>query len=1122
MTTYQPLITKDGRVERLDDPDGLAIAHVADVDYIDFDTTPNVAGAIGRLKWNNDDGTLEAGMLGGEVTLQIGQEQLMRVTNNTANTILNGTPVYTTGTSGYYRTIAPGDAVAIQSAFVYGIATENISTNSEGYICLDGLVRGVDTSTYNEGDPIYLAQGGGITPTAPDWPNYKCYLGRVLTVNGSDGVISVEIDMNPWLAILSDTVVAGAVDGSVLTYNSTQNAWLAGRGTAPFFNGSFKEHIDAFVTSPDSVNIVFSLEQSGGGDLTMQFDDGETILDCTPAQTINLTPGTDTSPAGTMVYIPFSTKTLTSGSTWPSEEHIRVAYVALPSASFVNTYGGPYVNQNWNDHLRGVDKQGHMTHITKKIRLGMGATWYSGINPDGDDDSYFTMNTGNVYWKSTSGVISQLHDQTFSAKDTSVNNVILVANDPDAAYTVIDNLFTGITDDSTGNTIGNNKYFSLIFWGVQNKTDQGSGVVVNLPAGSYTNIDSALVDLSSYDDYNFAREFSIDSGVAFLICRATFRMGTTGWTWVQTDDLRGKVPSNIAGGGGGGVTDHGALSGLADDDHTQYALVDGTRAFTGNITVPSIETTASQNMVITHSSTNVFVVNTGNNLNFGTSYAASVIIGGENQTLNATHSVMLGGNTNNIRDGVIESAIIGGTGHVLRTQDKQAIIGGRDGTANGFCSIIAGGRANGTRGSYSGAFAGWGNTANGEGAISVGGKDQTCCATYSATISSLSGNVQGNYSAIVAGQSCTIEGSTNNSVILGSYNSTIKTSDSTIIAGQSNTANGDGSAAIAGQTQTCNGDYSVAAGSLNSFVEADYSVIIGGKNNSISADSVNSAIIGASLSSINNSLYGVIAGTFNSETENNASVILGGFHHRSDGVSTAIVGGQTHTIENHYSFIGGGVQNTSNGGSSAMCGGQDNDLTGDYSAIIAGRDNTTTNSFAAIIGGRYNEVSGQYGIAHGRYADSPHYAGQAQSGGSFNSTAGETQIMRLHMGGSQTSGASVDLTLDSTTNGQALVIPAKTLWYVRATVVAYSLAANQSAAYRVYSAVSRGATGNAAFVTTGALPTNPYVLEDASSHPANFSLTGVIRTGNVVTFNATYTGSARWSAMVDITQIRID
>ena len=31
------------------------------------------------------------------------------------------------------------------------------------------------------------------------------------------------------------------------------------------------------------------------------------------------------------------------------------------------------------------------------------------------------------------------------------------------------------------------------------------------------------------------------------------------------------------------VTDHGSLAGLSDDDHTQYILVDGTRAFTGNV-----------------------------------------------------------------------------------------------------------------------------------------------------------------------------------------------------------------------------------------------------------------------------------------------------------------------------------------------------------------------------------------------------------------------------------------------------------------------------------------------------------------------------------------------------------
>jgi hypothetical protein len=38
-----------------------------------------------------------------------------------------------------------------------------------------------------------------------------------------------------------------------------------------------------------------------------------------------------------------------------------------------------------------------------------------------------------------------------------------------------------------------------------------------------------------------------------------------------------------AGGGAGGASDHGLLVGLADDDHTQYLLVDGTRAMTGDL-----------------------------------------------------------------------------------------------------------------------------------------------------------------------------------------------------------------------------------------------------------------------------------------------------------------------------------------------------------------------------------------------------------------------------------------------------------------------------------------------------------------------------------------------------------
>jgi len=62
------------------------------------------------------------------------------------------------------------------------------------------------------------------------------------------------------------------------------------------------------------------------------------------------------------------------------------------------------------------------------------------------------------------------------------------------------------------------------------------------------------------------------------------------WTNTSTDEAficldittSAAVWSSITATGGGGVTDHGALTGLSDDDHTQYLLTDGTRTLTGN------------------------------------------------------------------------------------------------------------------------------------------------------------------------------------------------------------------------------------------------------------------------------------------------------------------------------------------------------------------------------------------------------------------------------------------------------------------------------------------------------------------------------------------------------------
>lgn len=338
-------------------------------------------------------------------------------------------------------------------------------------------------------------------------------------------------------------------------------------GFLDFYNGTFKESFDCLATS-DGATVTASLEQAGGGDLTMRWSTGLETLDCTPAATVALTPGSDSSPTFNYVYIPRSTKVITVSTTfWPSEEHIKVAGMLCPSASFVQTYG-LYINQNFNDHAMGTDGQGHMTHMAQRIRAS-GALYFSGVDPNGAT-SYLTCAAGNTEFKATAGLIAQMHLHTSPAVDTSTGSVVLVKNWSGDPYHAITDLFD-ITADSTGTTITNNRYFNLVVWGAANKSGEFEPTLINLPSGFYTTLEGAERDTSGYDDFSIPRDFTPESSTGYLICRLTIKMGTT-WVWQSTTDLRGQTPQTAAGGGGGAVA-----TSFPDNTFEIYNVSDATK-----------------------------------------------------------------------------------------------------------------------------------------------------------------------------------------------------------------------------------------------------------------------------------------------------------------------------------------------------------------------------------------------------------------------------------------------------------------------------------------------------------------------------------------------------------------
>ena len=236
-------------------------------------------------------------------------------------------------------------------------------------------------------------------------------IGGVLKVGTTDGQIAVS-----FTNVIEDTF---------------NNGW----------DGCFRESVD-FTVASDGATITGSLERSGGGDLTMIFSDGFSTLDCTPADTVTLTAGTDTNPQMNYIYVPASTKVLTnSTSGFPLEEHIKVADVYLRSATATQTEGS-LTNRNWNDHVKLVGDNGHLLHLAEKLRQ-FEAQWDTGaagtstvVGPTPDD----------VYVSVTSGTVYQLHKQTFPALDSQTGDDIHIVNDSVSPFKTVTNLNGEVLD----------------------------------------------------------------------------------------------------------------------------------------------------------------------------------------------------------------------------------------------------------------------------------------------------------------------------------------------------------------------------------------------------------------------------------------------------------------------------------------------------------------------------------------------------------------------------------------------------------------------------------------------------------------------------------------------------
>lgn len=584
---------------------------ISEIHYLDFTIAYAGAHQEARVHWNDDDGCLNIGMKGGNVELQTGLEQLVQCRNVSGAQIDNGTAVKIVGATGNKPQIEKTTTTNPWDGYsCIGLATEDIGNNSNGYVTTTGLVRDVDTSSWSEGDALYLSNvtPGALTNVYPTPPEVATHVGVVVRQHATDGEILVSIATVPPLTLLADTFGTPSADGDFYTWDQTTdtrfeldniNNYLP---RAEWLQNGFQDAANETSLLWDDSTRTLTLDNSGGGSFGYYY---EGIL---YTETGSLT-ATITDTEGLWAfYIGSGGAASLSTIHNPSEAQIESAILNETIVAYV------YWDATNNDGRLMDERHGsimsrethHYLHETR------GAVYYNGmalgdITTDqsgaADSDAQFSITAGRFYDE-------DLQHNTLARASTDTWEAYYVDGSGDVRWVDCEATFPvyaiggviAYNNAGTLTAVPTNKYCLYHVFATNIHTDAGADyypvvtpgtAVYNTKAGAQ---DAASTEIAGVDFGDWPQEEVIPVATVIYYHGAAMTNGveaaiqsTLGggdyvdWRFTQ---LTGSTTS---------VNDHGALSGLADDDHTQYLLADGTRALSAawdtglyGITTPTV------------------------------------------------------------------------------------------------------------------------------------------------------------------------------------------------------------------------------------------------------------------------------------------------------------------------------------------------------------------------------------------------------------------------------------------------------------------------------------------------------------------------------------------------------
>lgn len=363
---------------------------IANVDYIDFNTgSATPAYKSGRVYWDNTDGALAVYNAEADITLQVGQESWVRVFNE-GTTITNGTAVRLIGSHGDVPLIVRAQSQQVSGSAlgdnqIIGIATHTIETNSIGYVTTQGLVRGLNTNTFADGDLLFASSSAGVlTNVIPQAPFEVIQVGICVKAGpGASGIVFVFPTQPIDFGDLASAERGVYQYGDIWSYiqSGSSGVWRHGRS----LSGSYGITGSLNVTQ----GITGSLFGTASYAISASYVNGSIFTNSNSAASASYAATASNIQGGTANYIPiWNTETSLSNS---------AIYQSAGNVGIETTTPGEKLEVNGNALIKTA-------FIGTVLAFGDNYTSFSHISRAGSDNySLLSDNTGITYLNASAG-----------------------------------------------------------------------------------------------------------------------------------------------------------------------------------------------------------------------------------------------------------------------------------------------------------------------------------------------------------------------------------------------------------------------------------------------------------------------------------------------------------------------------------------------------------------------------------------------------------------------------------------------------------------------------------------------------------------------------------------------